>query len=572
VIPGLLALFLVSQYAHALTLPFVNDDYLLLDQTRTTSCTSLWDRKDLLFGWYRPWSREFHYWTLQRLFGTSETPFHVTSFVLWLCLLSLYFNLVRRLAGQTASAIATVGLAGLALWGAPLLWVAGAQDLWALLFAMVFLHFLLSGSWPGMLVSLGLGLLSKESTVVLPGLAVAYFVLFAKRSVRQAVRETLPLCLVVIGWAILHPTLSQRFFGPLKTSPETTHRLSPALTATKTLLAQVNLDAWPRPVGHLGEALTQGVIGATIFATLVWLVGFRGGARKAPEPRGALLMFGSLWAVAGWSILFMPSIGWHPYYGVLGSLGAWLVLGIVLSPHRIATITLVACLALLRSAMAFTLSWDWGTEWYQHRAGSLLRVIRDDLTRRYPTLPPHSRVYFAKIPNNIGLLAADGPSLRVWYGDSTLRGRYYSEYTARPAGQPSGSDFFFVFDSTIGLVQIRKGHENLPAALRENPHWEHDHEVLADMFVRSGELRAAAAEYGKLAQLPGRWDNDVLAGVSFQALGDSAAAESCYRVAAAKLGYPLSAVRDSAQPLFRRLEAVYPRGHPDPLDSASTVR
>lgn len=50
VVAGLLA-FLVSQYAAALTIPFINDDFIFLDKTRTAGFLTLWRFEDLSFHW-----------------------------------------------------------------------------------------------------------------------------------------------------------------------------------------------------------------------------------------------------------------------------------------------------------------------------------------------------------------------------------------------------------------------------------------------------------------------------------------------------------------------------------------
>ncbi len=549
----LLVAFLATQYPHTLGLPFVNDDYFFLDRTRLASFASLWQRHDLFFGWYRPWSRELHYWVLQHLFGLSEPPYHLVSFALWLGVMGLYFAWVRRLAGRPAAAIATAGLASLALWGTPLSWIAGAQDLWALLFAMLFIHLVARGRTAWATLPLALALLSKESSVVLPALAVAYLVLIEGRGWRESAVRTLHLWLLTLVWALTHPLLWARFFSPLRTSLETVHRPSPLATLARTLLAQVNLDSWPNPTGYLGWALAAGAVGAIVLGVFVWLGSRRAAPAEAPQRPGRVALLGAVWAVAGWSILFMPSIGWHAYYGVLGSLGVWLILGVALSRRPREAIGLVALLAMLRAGQAYTLSFDWGTEAYMRRAGNVLKAIRQELYRQHPSFPPRSRVFFVEIPNNIGLLAGDGPSLRVWYRDSTLKGLFYSQYTPRADGH-GDRDFFFRFDSTAGMIEVHKGPEDVERARRLNPAWQDDHEVLGALFLRAWDLPSAAAEYRKLGTLPWGMHGLVFAGACYRLMADSARADSFDALIAAKMRYPIAAVRDSVGWLARQFE------------------
>ncbi len=545
-------MFLATQYPHVFSLAFVNDDYFFLDGTRLASFSSLWKRHDLLFGWYRPWSRELHYWVLQHVFGPWEPPYHVVSFALWLGVMGMYFAWVRRVAGQAAAAIATAGLASLALWGTPLSWAAGAQDLWVLLFSLVFLHLIARGRLAWATAPMALALMSKESAVVLPALAVGCLVLLNRRSVWESTLCTLHLWLITLAWALTHPLLGTRFFGTLRTSLETVERPSPVTTIARTLLAQINLDSLPHPNGYVGTSLAVGVAGAVILAALVGLGAVRSRSDETLPRPGRVMLLGLILALAGWSVLLMPSIGWHAYYGVMGSLGAWLIIGTWLSRWPRAAVLLVTLLAMLRASQAYTLSWDWGSEWYLHRAGNILGAIRQELVRQYPSFPPASRIFFVHVPNNIGLLAGDGPSLRVWYRDTTLRGLYYSQYTPRVDGHEE-RDFFFRFDSTAGLIEVHRGPEAVDLAQRTNPSWEHDHEVLADLFLRAWDLPAAATEYGKLSSLPWGAHGLVYAAACYRLMGDAVRAESCYALVAGRMGYPLSAVRDSTDWLARQI-------------------
>ena len=67
-------LFALTQYRELFSLPFLNDDYIFLEKVRSLSFGTLWQRQDPTFGFYRPWSREFHYWALQHLFGPPSGP------------------------------------------------------------------------------------------------------------------------------------------------------------------------------------------------------------------------------------------------------------------------------------------------------------------------------------------------------------------------------------------------------------------------------------------------------------------------------------------------------------------
>src|SRR5262249_4783961 len=68
----LLALFLFARFRDAFGIPFLNDDYVFLDHVAAKGFGQLWGFGQLAFHWWRPWSREFHYWWLQRAFGPHE--------------------------------------------------------------------------------------------------------------------------------------------------------------------------------------------------------------------------------------------------------------------------------------------------------------------------------------------------------------------------------------------------------------------------------------------------------------------------------------------------------------------
>ncbi len=199
-------------------------------------------------------------------------------------------------------------------------------------------------------------------------------------------------------------------------------------------------------------------------------------------------------------------------------------------------------------------SWDWGSEWYQRRAGNLLGVIRDQLRQQHPTLSAHSRLYFGSIPNNIGLVAGQSPAVRVWYGDTTLEAGFYSYYTPRPNGRPAGPDLFFHFDSTSGLHEVHLGPEDVARAVGEERGWEANHESLAMLLLVHGYPLGAAGEFEKLASLPRRSDALMYAAVCLDLADEPAPAESLYVVVGQRTGETRAQIADWAA----RLRASVP--------------
>jgi hypothetical protein len=544
----LLAAFAAAAYGPALNLPFIGDDYVFLDSTRDASFRGLWSFRNTDFGWYRPWSRELHFWLLQRVAGLHETAYRAFGVMLWVVALCLYAAIVRRLASYRVAVIGTLGLASLALWGTPLLWISGSQDLWMLCFAMASVLLFVTGHAGWATLPFGLALLSKETSGVLPALLCGYLFTLERRTLMGALRGTAHFWALVFVWLVVHPTLHTRLLSSPHTTQELEHRPPLLVILVRTLLSVLNLDAFPHPQ----EIGWSGVL-RILASALVLAAGIAAAVRARPEfegkdsvgvDRGALLRFALVWMTLGWLPLFLPSIGWHAYYGCLGALGAWLAVALWLRHRPRVALAAITCLAILRGAQASTLSWDWGNEWYQRRAGNMLAAIRNDLQRQHPTLPRHSRVFLGHLPNNIGLIAGQSPALRVWYRDSTLQAGFYSAYRPRPGSAPPGQDFFFRFDSLRGMVEVKAGFEDVQHALRSSPDWEGDHEKLAVLFLRSGDAPRAAGEFEKLAGLPNRPDALGYAAVCWEVSGDEARADSLIAAAGSRMGLAPAQLQD----------------------------
>src|SRR5436190_19525032 len=201
----LVAAYGALQYRFVFAMPFVSDDYTILDKVLRASFASLWTAAHPLWSWYRPWSRELHFWALSRVFGTREMPFHVASFTLWAGVLVAYFTLVRSCAGAVAAVIATAGAATRAAWASALSWAAGVQELWMLLFALLYLHACAAGRQVAAALALAGALLSKETAAVLPAIALLHALALERERPLAALRRVAPQWLMVALWAVLHP-------------------------------------------------------------------------------------------------------------------------------------------------------------------------------------------------------------------------------------------------------------------------------------------------------------------------------------------------------------------------------
>jgi hypothetical protein len=541
--PGLAAillvavLFVLTQHPGVLSVPFVGDDYFFLGKTQGAPFLSVWAPQELVSRFYRPWSRELHYWTLQRLFGERVGPGHAVSLLLWVGIVGLYFTFVRRLAGTRVATLASAAVMALAGWGAILVWVSGAQDLWMMLFALLALYATLRDRPAWACAAQLLALLSKETAALLPGLAFGLEWLVRRRPPAVALRRVVPLLALTLAWAALHPLLGGRLWWPRHDAVLPGLHPPPGLIAARTLLAVVNLHAWPAPESGWPTALRTAVPGALGLVALVGWASWRA-ARAGSAPAGVappqVAAFGALWALLGWLPLLMPTVGWHAYYGLFGALGAWVVLSVALARAQRGAWLVVLGLALLQAGLATTPSQDWGTEWFQRRAAAFSEESRAALLGLRPSLPRGSRVFLSGAPGGAGLLPGGeaSPPLRFWYRDRALRAAAWERYRMRTMGDSLGEDVFLRYDRASGWREVKRGAaEPAPVAL---PYWRDDHERLAVALSRGGDLGGAFEEYVKLSRaFPADATYPYYAGLAQVAGGDSVAGLRWVRAAAA---------------------------------------
>jgi hypothetical protein len=276
-------------------------------------------------------------------------------------------------------------------------------------------------------------------------------------------------------------------------------RLPPLAALARGALVAANLDRVPAPLPGWSAAFAPAL---ALFGALLVLAGALRPAQVAALPHAprAIVLFGLAWAGEGLAPLLLPGLGFHAYYALFGALGLLLAASAFVGTRTPLVAATLAALALLGTARDRTPSLDWGDAMYQRRASAWHARMRDDLLRQLPAPGRHARLYFVRVPDRVGLLQGDAPALRVWYGDSTLRGGFYSAYRPRAAGAPAGADYFFRLDTLSGWVRVHPGPEDVGAALAGNPRWVTDHEALAAAFSTAGDFAAAAAEHAKLAQ------------------------------------------------------------------------
>ena len=563
----LLALFLFARYRDAFGIPFLNDDYVFLDHVSRKDFADLWGFRELAFHWWRPWSREFHYWWLQRAFGAHEWPFHAASFVLAFAVLGAFWALARRIAGAPAAAIAVAGAATLPGWGLLLLWSAGAQDLWMLLLSLLALLAWRADRVGWAAAAYALALASKETAAFLPLLFLAYDMWVSRRAWPETLARLWPALAVALAWGLAHPLLLGRLWthAPAAIAPSPA-AVPPWKAVASCVLSVLSLDRWPKPDGGWTSVWWDAV--RSVFLLVVFVDLF---ARPDSSPKDRLAVVspnrprgvGSLalaWWACGTVPLLVPGLGWHAYYAQFAALGAWLGLGRALGRPSPLTTGLIAALAVIGAGRAATPSQDWGEAAYQRRAGAFVGGIRDNLLGAYPRMEPNARLWFVRLPNNVGFLAGDGPVVRVWYQDPSLQAGYYSAYQPRADGEPAGPDHFFRMDEVGQFMEIRQsaaGDTNAAVILadeRSNPRFRTDRLALATALAQGKDWRAAGPEFRTLAiAYPDSSGFAFDAATAYMQAGDSVTAMQWFREAARRPDAPPELVE-----AVRRMEPAPP--------------
>ena len=398
-----------------------------------------------------------------------------------------------------------------------------------------------------------LALASKETAAPVLLLFIALDRWVTRRPWQETLMRLLPALGVAVLWMFAHPLLLGRLWTPAPVSVlPSPAGIAPWLAIWKSGLAAFSLDVWPQPDGGWLAVWWDGLRGALLLIIFVELLArpdarpsdMLGGTRAA-RLRGTL-PFALAWWACGTLPALLPGLGWHAYYAQFAALGVWLAVGRVLARQTAMAMGVLGVIGFLGAGRSATSSLDWGEAMYQRRAGAFVSQIKERLLGAYPRMEPHARMWFVRLPNNVGFLAGDGPAVRVWYRDPTLQAGYYSAYAPRAANEPAGPDHFFRVDEGGQFLEVKRGDttdvivRTIPAdvaGMKGNPRWQTDHLSLASALVTGKDWRGAAAEYRRLAiAFPDSSGYAFDAATAYMQAGDSAAGYEWLREAARRPG------------------------------------
>jgi len=464
-----LALALVLASAVALHLgsmnaPFFADDYLFLDQARGHSLGALLSSPDPLGNYLRPISRQVWFWGLGHASGESARAFHLANLALFLGVLLLLYRIARRFLPATA---ALAGMAVVAVHHAvdvPLVWASGSQDLLAVLGSLAAIELHARGRRLFAALAMGLALLSKETVVFAPFLAV-----WIARRPGEPFRETLrrgwPQLLTLALWAAAWLASTAR-----RPAMGLEVRVTPGgIPATLVHLLQSALGI-EIPYGGLSSAFHAWPPLALIpaLAGVAWLGFSRTPDRTVAAPLrgtglGHVARVGVAWALLGALPIVAVAAIWSAYFYLFSLCGVALAFAALVARSR----RWVALLPVLlvgtasentRHLTEFAIergAWTTQSHLNRHyltRGMTLAQHVLDDLRRQRPELPPRSTLFFSGPPHSIAFQSGDGPLIRWAYADSTLHSYYFTGFRLEHARR--GPVYFFNFrrDSLVEIT------------------------------------------------------------------------------------------------------------------------
>jgi len=455
VVLGLILVAALILQGGAIAKPFFADDYLFLDQVRHRSLFQVLAAPDPIGNFFRPFGRQFYFWFLSRLTGQSVVAFHAVNLGLFLGILVLLFSIARRLGGLRVAAVATAIVALSYTADVPVRWCSGSQDLIAVAGVLLAMWLLARGHRLSAAVALFLALLSKETIVLTPLLAIPV----ARQPGepwRASARRAWPLFAGAAAWAVLYVAMSHRHRGSIEGAHDPLLVLAALLHLLQTTVGAEWRKGDPTHLFHLDVRFLIPMVVALIVALLAvaWSApparpparperGRRAKERAAPAAGAPApssrhaLMTGVAWALAGALPVAAVASIWSAYFYLFAICGVALALGSLAS--RLPGIVAMGLVALLAWGSEtgreldefYTGPGAWSVEshvnrFYLDRAMDRIQLYLSELRERYPKLAPRTTILWSGVPSFLGWQVADGPLVRWAYADSSLRSYFLS--------------------------------------------------------------------------------------------------------------------------------------------------
>ena len=492
----LAAVGLTVLYAGPLRAPFLNDDYLFLQEARTRPLVESLTHLGPLGNYYRPLSRQIYFEALTPIAGGSSLVFHLVNYGVFLLALALLADLLLALLPAAGALAGTLYFALLPFQRVNLIWVSCSQGLLALagVLAAVALH--RRGRYTLALVPCALAFASKEAALPLPMALAAWDLAIERLSLRATLARVAPSGILALGWLVvaltmraLHAAAAPLHFGASDLAADYAHLLQilaglehqpgilRALSACGPeplpllllvpiafVAARASARSAERGAGAASQAAKTAPPAASASANPAPpAASFQPSAPTTtpapavpdvPAPR-RVLVFGAAWLLAFGIPVWPVTWAWSAYFYTLAAAGGAIVVGLALRrAGRLALVVLSAAMLWLHAASsstrAFAVSgrpWVWTshlTSFYFDRAVTLQDALARQLARLEPHPPHGARLFFATLPPYAGFQMGNGAWTRAFYHDESLESHFYSEFSeSTAAGRPCS---FFYWD------------------------------------------------------------------------------------------------------------------------------
>ena len=463
---GLALVLAAAAWIHAdsIRAPFFADDYLFLDQARGHSLIATLARPDPIGNYFRPVSRQIWFWLVAHASGESARAFHLLDLALFLAVVLLVARVARRRLPPQGALVAASVIAVHHAADVPVLWASGSQDLLAIGFALLAIDLHAAGRRGWAALPCALALLSKETVVFAPLVAVAV-ARGPREPWKRALGRAWPMFAALGAWAIVWTATSAR-----RPAIGLEARIEPSgapAALVHLLHTAVGLE-WPStdPVRALALPPAALLLALAGVAVVVFAPAGRSTARdrrlapagSAPEARRTratgsdTVVAGAAWAVLGAIPVAAVAGIWSAYYYLFALGGIALLAGALVTrgPAWVALLPVLVVGTLSEGARRLpefaTQRGAWTTQshlnrHYLERGMVLSQRCLADLRQGRPTLPAASTLYFAALPAAMAFQSADGPLIRWAYRDSSLRSYYLTRF--RMDAVRRGPVFFF---------------------------------------------------------------------------------------------------------------------------------
>lgn len=444
-----------------ITFAFLFDDYnFILRTLRFRVAALLPDSGSLL---YRPISREVYFGLLNLVAPDSPVVGHVVNALLLFAIVLLGATLASRISGRRAGAVAGILLAAFSPWPVLVAWVSGCQDLLAICFVLVAIHFECRRRGLAASLAFAVAILSKETAVfAAPALAGARWL--GSQSPGQTARAAVRVTSILAIWMLIHPGIRVLLsFGGASPPGGYIGFNNPGrwlyLVRFIPVLLNAPLTGYPTPWPQ-EYTWTLGVA-----AIPLWMA-FRSMLRESVPSRGPSTQPGPMvpphHATAFGTILAAPPLlftsllvqHWAPYYACFAIVGTVVAIAPWLArlPGRLLTILLAVYIIGGFWSRGIELPPGLPTERGLEPAGRGLRQLEKNFKRVAPQLPASCVVYVGTMatgPQSIYIHLHSFQVLRAWYRDPEIQ-------TIRPELKvlTSSPEALFAVEPDLGVILI----------------------------------------------------------------------------------------------------------------------